>query len=193
MPQNMGGAISSWRISSSMAWAHGVQTDQAWPRFRAFLAMTLRQRRHRRRRPAVRSSSSSASLIVRGSAAALANGSGAHAARVGVQRSVDDLGDQVRGSVEHVLVGGPAGRIVLVRGGLSHRGPPLVRVPSGAGCATAARERFCRLTPQVWAPARSYAMSVRHTRHRSRSDGAISRWRVSSSIAWAHGVQTDQA
>ena len=70
------GSISSWRVSSSMAWAHGVQTDQAWPRFRAFSAMTLRQRRHRRRRPAVRSSSSSASRTMRGSAAALVDGSG---------------------------------------------------------------------------------------------------------------------
>ena len=39
-----------------------VVTDQAWLRFRAFSAMTLRQCRH----PAVRSSNSSASRTVRG-------------------------------------------------------------------------------------------------------------------------------
>ena len=70
------GSISNWRASSSIASAHGVQTDQAWPRFRAFSAMTLRQRRHRRRRPAVRSSNSNASRTVRGSPAALADDSG---------------------------------------------------------------------------------------------------------------------
>ena len=64
--------------------------------------------------------------------------------RVGVQRPVDDLGDPMRRRVEHVLVGGPAGRLVLVRGESGHRDPPRIRVPGGAGCATAARARFGR-------------------------------------------------
>ena len=70
------GAISSGWTLSTMAWAHGVHTDQARPRFRAFSAMTLRQRRYRRRRPAVRSNSSSASRTVPGSAPVLVDGSG---------------------------------------------------------------------------------------------------------------------
>ena len=41
--------------------------------------------------------------------------------RVGVEGSVDDLGDPVRGCVKHVLVGSPAGRIVFVHSGLGHR------------------------------------------------------------------------
>jgi len=48
-----------------------VHTDQAWPGFRAFSAMTLR---HRRQRPTVRSSS--ASRTVPESAAALVDDSG---------------------------------------------------------------------------------------------------------------------
>ena len=52
---------------------------------------------------------------------------------------------------------------------------------------------FLQASPQVRAPARRCAMSVRHTRHRRVSTGAISTWRVSSSMAWVHGVQTDQA
>ena len=39
-------------------------------------------------------------------------------------------GDPMRRRVEHVLGGGPASRIMLVRGGLGHRGPPRVRVRS---------------------------------------------------------------
>ena len=54
--------------------------------------------------------------------------------------------EQPRGCVEHVLVGGPAGRIVLVRGRLDHRGPPRVRVRrSRFAAAPGARQRPCSL------------------------------------------------
>ena len=58
-----------------MAWAHGVQTDQAWPRLRAFSAMAFRQRRHRRRRRGALEQLQR-KRIVRGSAAGLADGCG---------------------------------------------------------------------------------------------------------------------
>ena len=60
-----------------------MHTDQAWPRFHAFSAMTLRQRLYRRRRPAVRSSSSSTSRTVLGSAI-LADGCGSDMAENGI-------------------------------------------------------------------------------------------------------------
>ena len=56
---------------------------------------------------------------------------------LGIQRPVDDLGDPMRRRIEHILVRGSAGRIVLVRGGLVQRGYPRVRVAGGTGCATA--------------------------------------------------------
>ena len=75
------------------------------------------------------------------------------------------------------------------------RACPRIRVPGGAGGARSRENTFLQASAQVRAPARRWAMSVRHTRHRRRSaySGAISSWRVSASIAWAHGVQTDQA
>ena len=78
------GAISARLASSPMARARGVHVDQAWPRFRGFSAMTLRQRLHRRRRPAVRSGRSSAGRTVPGPAPALVDGSGSVMAENGL-------------------------------------------------------------------------------------------------------------
>ena len=41
--------------------------------------------------------------------------------RADIQRSVDDLGDPMRGGIEHVLVRGPVGRIRRMRAGSDHR------------------------------------------------------------------------
>ena len=114
--------------------------------------------------------------------------------RADMQRPVDDLGDAMLGGVEHVLVGGPecAGRIVLVLGGVGHRAPPPIRV--GRRWRRKIREStFLQASAQVRAPARRWVMSVWHTTHCRNSAGAISSWWVSSSMAWAQAVQTDQA
>ena len=95
--------------------------------------------------------------------------------RVGVQRPVDDLGDTMRRRVEHVLVGGPAGRIGDVLGGSGHRDPPRVRVPDGAGCAAvAAAPSRGRQRVSLMVAGRSRSRTVSRTRHpawRDRPDG----------------------
>ena len=110
-----------------------------------------------------------------------------------VECFANDLCDHVRRSVEHVLIGSPAGRLVLGRVGLGHRGPPRVRVPDSAVRATAARARSCirrRRSARWLAAARCRSGSPCSA---WMSAGSISSWRASSSMAWAHGVQRDQA
>ena len=104
------GAISNWRASSLMARAHGAQIDQASPRFRAFSAMTLRQRRHRRRCPPARSRSSSARRMVSGSASALVGGPGAAiTAFSNPEMSLNEEGGSVAGGAIWGVVVGAVG------------------------------------------------------------------------------------